>query len=123
MKKYAVYGTLRMEFNHFLMKNAKLLSEEWTKPEYTMYFIGYPGIVPGKDKIFIEVYDVPEELEHQLDMYEGYDPNDKSGSLYLKKEIETTVGTAFIYIYNDKVKGLERIKSGDYVNYVKNEIR
>ena len=117
-----VYGTLMTdEYNH-----NHYLHDDWYIGKaiisgYDMYNIGaFPGIVPGEGIIPGELYEVDADTMERLDYLEG------EGSLYIRESAQVTMSTgektfASIYVYNQSVKGLEKIpawKQEDYVWYV-----
>lgn len=123
MAKYAVYGTLRKgESNHDILNHQDVAFIETRVVEgFDMYAVSswYPGIIPGKGSIEVEIYEVADKnVERMLDNLEGYYENNLDDSLYLKKTLDD--GT-FIYIYNDVLYGAPQIKSGNWLN-LKNEV-
>ena len=106
-----VYGTLLQDqpnHNYYLCNNP--CQAKATLSGYTMYNIGsYPGIVPGQDTIPGELYTVDDETLQRLDYLEG------EGDLYIRKTAQVTKAdgetvSAWIYVYNYSVEGLEKIK-------------
>ena len=115
-----VYGTLMSgEGNHRYLENSTFLGRTALEG-YDMHDVGwYPAIVPGDGLAVGELYSVPVEDMHSIDMLEG------EGSLYAKRCETVTYGEgktafAFVYVYMRDVSGLERIPAWgrDYVWYV-----
>jgi gamma-glutamylcyclotransferase (GGCT)/AIG2-like uncharacterized protein YtfP len=86
----------------------------------------YPTAVPSsdpEDRIVGEAYALPADpavLLAALDGYEGYDPADPEGSVFVRSTVTVrldaggTVG-AWIYRVSEAVQGLPRIASGDWL--------
>ena len=91
----AVYGTLKKgRSNHPLMRDSVLVSEE-TLSGFIMYSAGgFPVIYRNiSHSIVVEVYEVEEDvLRLNLDPLEGHP------SWYRREQVETSVGTAWLYI-------------------------
>ncbi|HWB12827.1 MAG TPA: gamma-glutamylcyclotransferase family protein [Pirellulales bacterium] len=88
-----------------------------------LYDLGkYPGAVfSGSGKIVGEVLELPdsERLLAALDEYEGFDPDDLQGSLYLRVRRSVTLADGrsldcWAYAYNRDVTGCATIPGGDY---------
>lgn len=98
--KIFVYGTLMKEMsNHdcYLSKSKFLGNAEIEG--FIMYDLGsYPGIVGGIGRIKGEIYEVSEETLKRIDLLEG------EGDLYTKKLISTSLGEAYVYIYNHSIE-------------------
>jgi gamma-glutamylcyclotransferase (GGCT)/AIG2-like uncharacterized protein YtfP len=85
----------------------------------------YPGAVfGGTEEIVGEVIELPEDerLLASLDEYEGFDPNDPEGSLYLRvrQQVRLVDGRSldcWAYAYNRDLTGCESIPGGDYLAY------
>ena len=114
-RKVFVYGTLMNgESNHHFLEESICLGIAAIEG-YEMYNVGwYPAIVPGKNTIPGELYEVHENDMTSIDMLEG------EGSLYIRKCKETTdKSLAYIYEYAQDTEGLDKISSWkDYVWYV-----
>jgi len=116
-KRFAVYGTLRPGFgNNRLLQRAKHLGTERTKPQFKMYNVGwFPAVIEGNEEITVDVYEVTEpEIVKNLDRLEGAYRNNPSQGMYRAETVETSHGEADIYIWNDDVKDLDHISSGDF---------
>jgi gamma-glutamylcyclotransferase (GGCT)/AIG2-like uncharacterized protein YtfP len=124
-----VYGTLLAgEPNHRRLSEdaygdparepAKLLYRVCTRPEFTLYNLGYfPGVVAkGGTAVAGEVYEVGAEVLAALDRLEGHPHH------YRREERILADGTrAWIYVYAHEVRdgdvdydGARRIASGDW---------
>jgi pyruvate carboxylase len=124
-----VYGTLRSgsqnEFYKLLKSNSKRIGEG--KLNARLYDLGqYPGAKPGRDSKEItigEVYEVGpnmwKTLIDKLDEYEGFDASNPGNSEYIRKKETIKMGTknvsAWIYWYNQPLRGRRPIKKGDYI--------
>jgi len=95
MKKVAVYGSLLKGLgNHRLLETSTLMGEDLVKLPFQMVSLGsFPGLIPSKkeEDIFIEVYEVTDEVFARLDRLEGY-PH-----FYNRRIIDTAFGEAFVY--------------------------
>ena len=87
----------------------------------------YPAAIPAPEgHVWGEVYemtDAPVVLA-ALDEIEGYRPGHPDSSLYLRQETEVVlpdgqVASAAAYFYNAPLGRAPRIRSGDYLEYVK----
>ncbi|MFZ0458939.1 MAG: gamma-glutamylcyclotransferase family protein [Rhodoplanes sp.] len=90
------------------------------------YRVGhYPGAVPSRephDRVFGEVYRLREaaDLLFKLDDYEGCGPAAAAPTQYVRTTARITLTNetivhAWIYVYNKPVHGLERIRSGFFL--------
>lgn len=128
-----VYGTLREGFYNFerILKGRTTNIQLATIEGYDMLNLGsYPGIITGDNVVHGELLSINPNVYLQtlqvLDKLEGYDPSQKSKSLY-HREIQKvkledgTVVDAYIYIYNRKrgITGFSPIESGNWVTYEK----
>lgn len=123
-QRILVYGTLR-KGNHanWSLKKATFLSEVRV-PGFDMFSLGhFPGIKKRPDNklgIVGEIYEIPDEevdnIISHLDYYEGYFPDNKARSLYLREEIDVEGHPTMLYVYNGQVeeKWVEPIASGDW---------
>lgn len=109
----AVYGTLKKgRGNHGLMMDSEFINKETVKG-FIMYNVGgFPVVYRDiNHSIVVEVYEVSQHvLESNLDPLEGH-PN-----WYKREQIETTVGTAWLYIMtDDRYRVQDRlINSGEF---------
>lgn len=109
-----VYGTLRRgESNHHYLTGSQLLGLFDTPPEYALYDLGpYPGLVEGHQSISGEVYLIDDETLTKLDVLEDVPVE------YHRDTIETSFGTAWIYVYQDASRLNSLIESGDWCQRV-----
>jgi gamma-glutamylcyclotransferase (GGCT)/AIG2-like uncharacterized protein YtfP len=116
-KLLAVYGTLKRGYG-----NHQALIRDWdyvgtTRIKgFNMYQMGFPMIFHGDREITIEVYkipDVPGALR-RVDQLEGYNENSQNNNFYLREEVETEFGTAFIYVgaRSERESNLPLIENG-----------
>lgn len=86
-----------------------------------MYDLGsYPGVVRqplSHLSFFAEKIRVDKFRLSRLDQYEGYDENDKNGSLYLR----VPYLDGWLYVYNQPLQGYEIVKSGDWLRHRRQE--
>ena len=118
MKKnlIAVYGSLRKNMrNDHLLSTSKYLGTFQTKPEFSLYSLGYyPGLkTNGNTSVTMEVYAVDDTVAERIDRLEGYTPNDNN-TFYDKIPIETPYGEASVYIYVNNVLKERLVESGDW---------
>lgn len=87
-----VYGTLLPpgESNHRYLKRARLVAEDLTRPEFTLYDLGaFPGLVHGgSHAIPGEVYEVDEPTLAATDRLEGHP------EFYRRSTITLTTGVS-----------------------------
>jgi gamma-glutamylcyclotransferase (GGCT)/AIG2-like uncharacterized protein YtfP len=122
--KLFVYGSLLRGMSlasH--MKGAKFLGPAFVKAD--MFFLGfYPGIIPGDQIVFGELYDVPLKILPGIDKVEDCYENDPINSIYLRKPIDTYRFAdgqkieASAYYYNKDSEGKPRISNGDYRRFM-----
>jgi gamma-glutamylcyclotransferase (GGCT)/AIG2-like uncharacterized protein YtfP len=125
-----VYGTLRSSAAppalQFQLQNllAPLARLGRATTAGVLYDLGeYPGAVfGGAAKIVGEVIQLPSDdsVLAALDEYEGFDPHDPQGSLYLRVRREVTLADGrsldcWAYAYNRDVTGHATIPGGDYL--------
>jgi len=127
-----VYGTLRQdtdnEMVHLLKRYADFVGEGTYQGRlYKICY--YPGAVPSKnpvDQVQGEIFRLhePEIVLSRLDQYEECGPRFPEPAEYIREEQEVRLKngkrlTAWVYIYNRPVEGLEWIASGDFVKKAK----
>ena len=68
---------------------------------------GYPGLVSGDERVAGEVFEVPHDpgLIARLDAYEGFLPEDRAGSLFVRERLPVTMGDGserrcWVYVYH-----------------------
>jgi gamma-glutamylcyclotransferase (GGCT)/AIG2-like uncharacterized protein YtfP len=101
------------------MEGTKFLGPAYVKAD--LFFLGfYPGIIPGNQIVFGELYEVPEPVIPKIDEVEDYIELNNEKSLYLRQPIDAyrlidgSKVQASAYFYNKCSEGMPRIESGDY---------
>ncbi len=121
-----VYGTLRSSAGPPALRGllAPLARLGQATTAGVLYDLGeYPGAVfCGTAEIVGEVLQLPvgDSMLAALDEYEGFDPNNPEGSLYLRvrRPVRLSDGRpldCWAYAYNREVTGRETIPGGDYL--------
>jgi gamma-glutamylcyclotransferase (GGCT)/AIG2-like uncharacterized protein YtfP len=93
-----------------------------------LYDLGaYPGLVPDASapgRVLGQVFRLPEreDVLGPLDAYEGFDPADPPGSLYLRlpHEVDLAGGgrlSCWVYVYNRDPGAAPLIPDGDYLRW------
>jgi gamma-glutamylcyclotransferase (GGCT)/AIG2-like uncharacterized protein YtfP len=108
MKKLVtVYGSLLSGFGnwkwHLDNPESTLLGEHVLElPVKMLNLGGFPGLIKDEKehKIFVETYEVPENVYVSIEHLEGYRAGNESHNFYNKMEIETPFGKSEIYLYN-----------------------
>src|SRR5215213_11570847 len=88
-----------------------------------LYDLGdYPAaVLNGNSKIFGRIYKLPddENILPELDEYEGYNPQNLSESLYLRKKVKVYLNgrtlSCWIYEYNRDTSKIPIIESGNFL--------
>ena len=124
MKKtlIAVYGSLRKEMsNDHLLSTSEYLGEFQTKPEFSLYSLGYyPGLkTSGNTSVTMEVYAVDDIVAARVDRLEGYTPGGNN-TFYDKISIETPYGEASVYVYVNDIPQDRLVESGDWKVFKQN---
>ncbi len=123
-----VCGTLRSAFAPQqvkpLLERMKLIGTATVRG--WLYDLGeYPGALLAEDggTIMGELLELPadENLLHALDQYEGIDESTPSNSLFVRTRCRAAmpdgqIVEAWIYVYNQTLKGARLIESGDYAD-------
>lgn len=110
----AVYGTLRRgNANAHWLANALFLGTD-VSPAIVLYDLGeYPGAKSAaSDGIEVEVYQINSQILHALDQLEEFDPANPERSLYVRRELQTAFGVAWVYLYQGTVAGRCPIREG-----------
>lgn len=104
-----VYGTLKKGFgNNHLLSGDTFVGEATTLPNFTMFSMGgFPGVSKeGETQIRGEIYEVSPSTLERLDRLEGH-PN-----WYIREEVPTSLGRAWIYLQPANSRGGKNIPSG-----------
>jgi len=115
--RVAVYGTLRRGgINAHLLAGSTFLGIDFTA-DILLYDLGeYPGAKAGPSAgIEIEVYQIDAQTLLALDLLEEFDPADPARSLYVRQELPTVFGQAWVYLYQGSVVGREAINEGRWL--------
>lgn len=108
----AVYGTLKQGFALHSHLNRDPIDTQ-TLVGFEMFDLGwYPGIFhsPYPDEtIHVELYEVDDDELELLDQVEG------APSLYVRKQVRTKHGNAWIYIKTGTPEGCEKVESGEWL--------
>lgn len=125
-----VYGTLREGFRNYarLLEGNTTNIEQATLEGFEMYSVhdSFPAILPAEGTIVGELITIKEEIYDQvlrnLDRLEGYNPQSKDNSMYLreKREVITSNGEkveAYVYIWNES-EPRQKVESGDWKQFV-----
>jgi gamma-glutamylcyclotransferase (GGCT)/AIG2-like uncharacterized protein YtfP len=94
--------------------------------EGELYNLGeYPGLRLGRGEVVGELFEVADGhgAFALLDEYEGFDPADPDGSLYLRRRVRLLhpAVNAWVYVYNSEPPPEARIASGDWAHYVREQ--
>jgi gamma-glutamylcyclotransferase (GGCT)/AIG2-like uncharacterized protein YtfP len=95
-----------------------------------LYDLGpYPGLVPDPaagDQVTGQVFRLPEhgDVLTALDAYEGFDPADPAGSLYLRLPCDVTLAdgatvSCWVYVYNRDPGAAALVPDGDYLGWLR----
>jgi gamma-glutamylcyclotransferase (GGCT)/AIG2-like uncharacterized protein YtfP len=116
----AVYGSLKRGYdNHNILADAaQYLGAEWVTG-YQLFDLDplpYPGAraASGDKRILCEIYRVSNELLKLLDDLEDFFPETQETSEYIRTEVLTSFGKAWIYLYNRDVTGKSLVKAGSW---------
>jgi gamma-glutamylcyclotransferase (GGCT)/AIG2-like uncharacterized protein YtfP len=109
-----VYGTLRKgESNSHHLVNSEFVGFCNTPPHYALYDLGpYPGLIEGEQSVVGEVYRIDDLTLADLDILEDIPIE------YRREMIETSFGSAWVYLYQQPLKLEVLIKSGDWCQRV-----
>lgn len=123
-----VYGTLRRDYggamyNSLIKPHATFIG--YATMQAALYKVAhFPGLIPSdnpKCQVLGEVYELHNTKKSlpALDAYEGYHPNDKKYSLYIREVMPATFENGEtvdvnVYVYNHDVTRFSPIVSGDF---------
>lgn len=127
-----VYGTLRKgtaaPMHRILARHGKFVADGFMQGR--LYDVGdYPGAIesdsPG-DRVYGELYRIANGgvVLPILDQYEGCTGKFPAPHEYIRNKLPVTrLGggkvSAWVYLFNHDVSGLERIASGDYLKHLR----
>ncbi len=114
--RVAVYGTLKRGLaNHRLLAGAPFLGSD-RLTTLTLYDLGpYPAALERPSEgVEVEVYAVNARELARLDQLEDYNPDAPERSLYIRKPMATRHGEAWIYLYNQPIRGARAITRGGW---------
>jgi len=120
MKLVTVYGSLLSGMGNWswLLNNehSKLLGTDVLEiPCHMVSFGGFPGLIVDesvKNKIYVETYQVTDEIYKRIERLEGFVSQDNPVNFYNKCPIETPYGLSEIYVLNPKDYNLTDTKRG-----------
>jgi len=122
-----VYGTLMsgLRLSHIL-DSSEFLGEVIAS-EVCLYNLGpYPAIKLDDGAVMGELYYVNDKILQQLDMVEGFYPEDLTNSLYHRKKIKILLPTidsdVVAYFYNGPIDSSRLIVSGDYRAHINSKV-
>ncbi len=113
----AVYGTLRRgHANSHMLAQASFIGTD-TLNAIVLYDLGeYPGAkLARSDGIEVEVYRIDRQTLAALDQLEEFDPANPASSLYVRSELQTVFGKAWVYLYQGAVVGRRPLRAGRWV--------
>lgn len=123
--KLVVYGTLRVgESLHYIIKRMMNLCKKADRREptmevvnlegYSMYHLGrFPGLKEGskKDSCVAEIWDIDVSEDWEKEILEILDDVESVDSgLYERKNIETSAGKAWIYLFLGPIRADMKIR-------------
>jgi gamma-glutamylcyclotransferase (GGCT)/AIG2-like uncharacterized protein YtfP len=119
-----VYGSLLRGMSlSSHMKGCRFIGPAWVHAD--LFFLGfYPGIIPGNQLVFGELYEVPDKVLPGIDEVEEYYEENPEDSVYIRKPIIATRFAdaarveAFAYYYNRENSDKQRISCGDYRRFM-----
>ena len=102
-----VYGTLKRNYsNNRFLQNAVFIGDDRVEG-FMMKNAGFPAAMPAPGSVITgEIWDIGNPTVDPVarrtlagcDMLEGYDPNDKHNTFYVRQEVQT-VGGENVYMY------------------------
>ncbi len=119
-----VYGSLLRGMSlSSNMRGAKFIGPAYVYAD--LFFLGfYPGIIPGQQIVFGELYEVNDKILPGIDKVEDYYKHDLANSIYLRKPIHAYLFSdgekieAYAYYYNRESIDKPRIACGDYRRFM-----
>jgi gamma-glutamylcyclotransferase (GGCT)/AIG2-like uncharacterized protein YtfP len=128
MYRVFVYGSLLKGMgNHPLLKDSKCIGTTISPEGFDMIDLGYfPGVLQNDEsigKVIGEVYEVDDDTLRRLDCLEGFDSNNPHNGMYNRITIETELGNAYIYTYNNRHGRIsDFVPNGDWRSYYKTKM-
>lgn len=110
----AVYGTLKHGMVNFdLLRDARFLGTDLL-PEISLYDLGpWPGAkAEPSEGIEVEVFEVSLMQMQRLDELEAYVASAPDKGVYDRRRFITRFGSAWVYLYNPSVEGLQAQRRG-----------
>lgn len=101
--------------NDHILSNATYISDSVVEGELYAVSI-FPGYVPGNGTVKGELYKVDDDILKVMDALEGYYSDNLPYSMYRREKIESI--SAFIYVWNSPIDGIDRIEDGDYRQWI-----
>ncbi|MBN1252129.1 MAG: gamma-glutamylcyclotransferase [Bacteroidales bacterium] len=93
-----------------------------------LYFLGqFPGIKPGQNKVFGEIYDIDEKMIPAIDEVEEFFADDFEKSVYVRKKLKAYQLSdgqeidACVYCYNREPGNNPKIEHGDYRRFIQEQ--
>ena len=118
-----VYGTLKRGYGNYRLIQGFTTKELPATTEGELYDVGgIPGLVEGDNTVKGELMYIDSDYYQPalrvLDRLEGYDENNKSNSLYIRKLTKVLANhqriDAYAYFWNGSLEQAEEIESGEY---------
>lgn len=110
-KKILVYGSLKQNHYNFNRCGPQKYIKTFQLDGYDLYSFGaYPGIIPGKGKLTVELHEVNEDtLRHIRGM--------ELGAGYREEFVDVDGQKAALYVYEnryDRLKPEQKVESGNW---------
>jgi gamma-glutamylcyclotransferase (GGCT)/AIG2-like uncharacterized protein YtfP len=124
LERISFYGTLMRDqgVQQAIKAATKLRHMGTCSIDGKLYDLGaYPGMVEGKGTVLGELYDVLDaSVLIPLDRYEEFDPQNPSGSLFIRRRIrlKDPKVDSWVYFFNGSVRGKKRIQGGDWIRFI-----
>jgi len=132
-KLVTVYGSLLEGFGnwryHLNNSSSVKLGEHLLEGPYKMVsFGGFPGLIVDESltsKVFVETYEVTEDVYRSIERLEGFHEQDSPHNFYNKRAVETPFGKSEVYIIerSDSDRNLVPIDEDGVINWRKYKTR
>ena len=110
-----------MSHNLELLKNSKKLGEFQSLPEFALVKVDFqeePILLKNYNQsIIFDVYEVNEKELEDLNKYYGFISIHNINNIHHREKIETPFGDAYVFTNNRKLKHVNLIESGDWVDF------